>query len=153
MIEVSTQVDIDAPAEAVWEVLLDLAGYPAWNPFIQRATGTPTIGGQVHLRVRSSFGIPLGFRATVLSRTDERELHWIGHVAQPWLASGEHWFTLEPVGPGRVRFAQREVFRGVMPRLAKRLLVREARRGFDAMNGALKVTAEARAPKQLRRVR
>jgi len=41
-----------------------------------------------------------------------------------------------------VRFVQREVFGGVLPRLVSRVLVPEARRGFDAMNRALKARAE-----------
>jgi hypothetical protein len=67
----------------------------------------------------------------------DRELHWRGHALTPWLACGEHWFTIDPVDDGHVRFIQRERFSGVVPRLVGELIAREARRGFEAMNTAL----------------
>src|SRR5688572_13505176 len=30
-------IDIAAPAKTVWEVLVDFAAFPAWNPFITQA--------------------------------------------------------------------------------------------------------------------
>jgi hypothetical protein len=58
-------------------------------------------------------------------------------VGSSWLARGDHSFTIEPLGTGRVRFTQHETFSGLLPRLAARLLARETQRGFDAMNQAL----------------
>lgn len=137
MIEVNATTEIDAPAEAVWSVLTALDQFKAWNPFIRDARGGTEVGGEVRVQVRASHGIPLVFRAKVVSREDNRELHWLGHVVAPWLARGEHWFTIEPIDANRVRFIQRETFSGLLPWLGARLLRREAKRGFEAMNGAL----------------
>lgn len=145
MIEISASVEIEATAETVWAVLTELASYEQWNPFIRRARGSTEVGGTVHVHVRSSFGIPLRFAAKVERAEPGRELHWRGQVAVPWLAAGEHTFTIEPLGGGKVRFSQRERFSGIVPRLGARLLTREAQRGFDAMNHALAVRARARA--------
>jgi hypothetical protein len=135
--EVQASTEIAAPASAVWTALTDFSRYSDWNPFIRRARGTARRGGDVHVRVRSSFGLRLAFHATVLDSEENRRLHWRGHVLAPWLACGEHWFAIEPAGEGRVRFVQRERFTGLLPRLGARLLAREARRGFEAMNAAL----------------
>jgi len=148
MIEVNAATEIDAPAETVWAVLTELDQFAAWNPFIRDAHGTTSVGGKVRVRVRPSLGVPLTFRATVLGCETNRELHWLGHVVAPWLASGEHWFTIEPIGEGRVRFAQRERFSGLLPWLGRRLLAREAKRGFDAMNDALEARALDREESQ-----
>lgn len=145
MIEVRAATDIEAPAARVWSVLTDFARFSAWNPFIRRARGTPDVGETVHVRVRSSFGLPLRFSAKVLARQQDRELHWRGHVLRPWLASGDHTFSILPLGEGRVRFEQREAFGGLLPWLASRLLAREAGRGFVAMNEALRRRAEGGA--------
>lgn len=46
---VHTQVEIDAPASVVWELLIDLDGYQRWNPFIPRARGRIVPGGRVEV--------------------------------------------------------------------------------------------------------
>ena len=37
--ELISAIEIEAPAEKVWESLIDFTAYPAWNPFITRAEG------------------------------------------------------------------------------------------------------------------
>lgn len=147
MLEIVASTEIDAPAEAVWDVLTDLPRFGEWNPFIRSASGTSDVGGEIHVRVQPSQGslrkARLGFRATVLVCEKNHELRWRGHVLASWLGDGDHTFSIEPTTEGRVRFEQREVFRGLLPRLAGRLLQRETQAGFDAMNGALKRRAEA----------
>lgn len=137
MIDISAETEIEASPEEVWSVLTDFEQFRAWNPFIREARGTTEVGGKVRVRVRPSLRVPLVFHATVLESEANRGLRWRGHVLARWLASGDHWFTIEPLGGGRVRFAQRERFTGLLPWLGARLLRREVRRGFDAMNHAL----------------
>jgi hypothetical protein len=146
MIEIIASCDIDAPAEAVWSVLTDLDQFQTWNPFIRSAAGSTEVGGHVRVRVRPLLGVPLVFRATVYERENHRALRWRGHVGAPWLACGDHTFTIEPLADGRSRLVQRETFTGIVPWLAGRLLAREAKRGFDAMNRALAARAEATRP-------
>ena len=142
MIEVSTVIDIAAPADVVWQTLADLRRFRDWNPFIRRARGSLRVGKWVRLRVRTRLGLPLFFRAKVIAREGHREVRWRGHFLSRWIASGDHVFTLEPSPGGGVRFAQRETFSGLVPWLARSLLVRETQQGFDAMNRALKQRAE-----------
>ena len=50
MIEVrSVTVDIEAPQAFVWEVLLDYARYPEWNPYTVRVESTCVVGDPVDL--------------------------------------------------------------------------------------------------------
>ena len=142
MIEVVTSTEIAASAETVWRVLTDLAHYSAWNPFIRNARGSLEVGGSVRVRVRPSLRIPLVFHATVLDRDERHALRWRGHFGSEWLASGDHHFVIEPLGAHRVRFVQRERFDGWLPRIAPRLLERQTRRGFEAMNRELAAQAE-----------
>ena len=148
MIELRCATEIDAPAGVVWRTLTDLEHFAEWNPFIREASGSTAVGATVHVRAEPRPGLHLPFDATILEREEERELRWRGSFLAPWLAGGEHTFTIEPLGERRVRFVQREIFSGVLPRLLAPLLVRETRRGFDAMNQALKERAERadRAP-------
>lgn len=139
---VSSGIAIDAPAATVWSILVDLPRYPEWNPFIRRAWGSLDVGGTVHVRVSPPSKLPLRFAAEILHRDEDRELHWRGTMGGAWLGSGDHRFVIEPIGDRRVRFTQTERFEGLLPRLVRPLLAREARAGFDAMNRALAARAE-----------
>jgi hypothetical protein len=145
MVEILVATDIDAPPEVVWSILTDLPRFGEWNPFIREARGTLEPGGDVRVRVQTSAGpsLRLPFRAKILERAARRELHWVGSFLSPAMARGEHWFLIAPEKSGRsARFVQREVFTGVLPWLFRGLLARETRRGFLAMNSALKARAE-----------
>ena len=51
-------VDIDAPIDDVWAVMLDTASYGEWNPFVVRAeTARPAaVGNPIALHVRWANG-------------------------------------------------------------------------------------------------
>ena len=83
------------------------------------------------------------FKPKVLNAEPNRELRWLGHLLVPGLFDGEHSFTIQPLGENRVRFAQREAFRGLLVPLFARNLDNSTLRGFKEMNGALKERAEA----------
>jgi hypothetical protein len=142
MIQASASTEIDAPPAAVWAALTDLPRFAEWNPFIRNASGTPAVGARLLVRVQSSLPFRLVFRPTVLAYEKEHVLRWRGYFGARWLARGDHMFTIAPTDDGRVRFEQREVFGGLLPRIARRMLERETRRGFTAMNRALKERAE-----------
>ncbi|MET0839970.1 MAG: SRPBCC domain-containing protein [Marmoricola sp.] len=51
-------VEIDAPLDEVWAVMLDTASYAAWNPFVVRAecASPPRVGDPIVLHVRWATG-------------------------------------------------------------------------------------------------
>jgi hypothetical protein len=140
--QIRTEIEINAPAERVWSVLTDFSDYPNWNPFIGKITGTPEQGQ----RLEVSF-LPSGwfstFRPVVLVANPPREFRWRGSLPIPGLFTGEHYFTIEPLAPGRIRFVQGENFSGLLVPLASGLLER-TKQNFEAMNQALKKRAESR---------
>ena len=137
MVQVRAATEIHASPAAVWRVLTDLPRFRLWNPFIRAARGSTMKGGTVRVRVEG-----MHFAARITERQDERELRWDGHVGADWLARGDHVFTITRLADGWVRFHQVETFSGVLPWLLRRLLARQARRGFEAMNAALAREAE-----------
>lgn len=54
----SASIEIDAPLELVWQVMLDTEAYAEWNPFIERAetAAPPTVGNPIVLHVRWANG-------------------------------------------------------------------------------------------------
>ena len=144
MLEIHTTIDIAAAPERVWQILTDFAAYPTWNPSM-RPSGLPRTGERLQLvTLKPSGERGLVFRPTVLAAEPGRELRWLGRLIVPGLFDGEHVFLIEPLGPDRVRFTQREHFTGLLvPLFARMSLYADTRRDFIATNEALKARAEA----------
>lgn len=142
MKELRTEIDIAATPEAVWSVLTDFEAFPHWNPFIREASGERKVGEKLRIRVAPSGGKGMVFTPTVLACEPNRELRWLGRLPIPGLFEGEHSFTLEPIDGARTRLTQREVFTGILVPLLAQSLDGGTKRGFEAMNLALKERAE-----------
>jgi hypothetical protein len=138
------EVDIQASAERVWQVLTDFAAYPTWNPFLTSATGRPIQGERLTVRMQPEGGRAMTFRPTVTDVDTGRRLSWLGHLMLPGIFDGEHSFSIQPLGDGRVRLIQQEEYRGLLVPLLARSLDRRTLPAFRAMNRALKRRAEAR---------
>lgn len=112
--ELRTEIDIGAPVERVWQALMDFPAVPEWNPFIRRIRGELHIGSRLEVFLQPSGTRGMRFRPTVKKVEPNRELRWLGHLGIPGLFDGEHIFELEPAGPDRTHFVQRELFRGLL---------------------------------------
>jgi hypothetical protein len=142
MKQLHSEIEINAPAEQVWRVLTDFASYPEWNPFIPRISGQPAIGEHLEVRIEPPGGRGMTFRPTVLNAEPNRELRWLGRMLMPGLFDGEHFLIIQPLDDNRVRFVQKEEFRGLLVPLFARSLDTNSQRGFEEMNRALKERAE-----------
>lgn len=142
MKKITTAIEINAPAERVWEVLTDFDAFPQWNPFIKTIAGETKVGAKLDVRIEPPGGKGMTFRPTVRAATPVRELRWLGRVVIPGVFDGEHSFQVEPLADNRSRFTQSERFSGALvPFFAGTL--RQTEEGFMQMNEALKRRVEA----------
>lgn len=144
MPEIVTSIDIDAPADEVWEALVDFDAYSGWNPLITKIGGDLRVGSRVDFKIRlGSRFMPIS--AEISRATAPLGLAWIGPWQKPlrMLASGEHYFEIEPVADGTCRFVHGERFYGLGFRLAWRRLEPQLRQNYAMMNEALKRHVEA----------
>ena len=137
-----TSIEIKASVERVWSLLMDFPAYPRWNPFVRSIEGTATVGESLKVVIQSPGSSEMRFHPEVLACERKRELRWKGKLWMTGLFDGEHYFKLEPGTSGGVRFAQGEVFSGLLVPLFRRSLDGATRRGFILMNEALKREAE-----------
>jgi hypothetical protein len=142
MKELHSEIEIAASPERVWDILVDFAAYPRWNPFIRHISGELKVGERLEVRLEPPDSRGITLRPTVLSAEPNRQLRWLGHLLVTGLFDGEHTLATEPLDENRVRFVQHEVFKGVLVPLVARSLANTLR-GFEEMNGALKEQAEA----------
>ena len=145
MKQISTSIEINAPATRVWQVLTDFAAYPEWNPFVReiKSQGPLQEGAQLQVSLGAPGARPMSFRPSVLQAQPDHELRWLGRLLLPGFFDGEHRFVIEKLGENRVQFEQTEVFRGVLVKLFAASLSGDTKRGFEAMNRALKTRVES----------
>ncbi len=135
---IRTETVVDAPAEAVWDVLTDFPRYPEWNPFLVRVETRLVPGAPVAMTVRlGRRDVPLDAR--MLAVLPGQEFRWAGPIAR-WkgvVFRGEHFFGVAPEGPGSCRFLHGEDFGGLSLALLDGWMRRTLLPAYEAMNQAL----------------
>ena len=148
--QLDSEIEIAATPERVWSILSNFPDYPNWNPFIRTIRGTPEVGASLVIQIQTGGTKSMTFRPTVLSAVPSRELRWLGRFLVRGLFDGEHRFSIQLIAEGKIKFRQSELFSGILVLLFKGTLDRNIKRGFEEMNRALKMKAEAQeTPKQV----
>jgi hypothetical protein len=139
--EIRTEIEINASAEKVWQVLSDFESFPKWNPFVIKVLGKPKVGEILQIEVQLPESRLLKFTPTVLKAEPNRELRWLGTM--PLNAfRGEHFYQIEKLGDDKIRFIHGEHFSGWMVGLIWLMLGKKIEKGYGLMNEALKKQAE-----------
>jgi hypothetical protein len=138
MKEIRAEIDIQASAGKVWQVLTDLDQYHEWNPFLHHASGKAELGAKVDVTFKSS-SKDMTLHCIVTRVEPNRELRWKYHVGLPFLFQGEHCFVLAPTGDGGIHFTDKEIFTGLLVPL---IVKENDTSGFDAEVQTLKDRVE-----------
>ncbi|HEX3268824.1 MAG TPA: SRPBCC family protein [Gaiellaceae bacterium] len=56
MKEISTEIEIEATPDRVWQVVSDFDAYPDWNPFTRDICGKAERGSKLKVRIESPGG-------------------------------------------------------------------------------------------------
>lgn len=142
MKELSTDIEIKAPASAVWGILTSFNRYHEWNPFIKEAEGRLKEGEQLKVRIKPPGSKGMTFKPTIIRLVPDRTFRWLGRLLIPGIFDGEHIFEIEPIADNIVQFTHREKFRGFLVPILWNKMESNTRKGFTEMNLALKRKAE-----------
>ncbi|WP_440951664.1 SRPBCC family protein [Methanococcoides sp. FTZ1] len=148
MREINTEIEINASAEVVWDILTDFPSFPQWNPFIRNIEGEIKVGSRLEVYLKLTGTKGMNFQPGILSVKREKELRWLGHLWISGLFDGEHIFRIESLDPNRVLFVQHEIFRGLLTPIVFHLIEKDTRRAFEEMNEALKIRSENLSKKE-----
>lgn len=147
--QIHTEIEINAAANDVWNVLVDFADYPAWNPVITKIDGMPYVGEKISFTLRAAPGIELPIPACeiLVASASERELRWRGPTIPvlDQVLSGEHYFIVQEAGPQKVRFVHGENFSGLVAPVLEPLLQQRISDSYSEMNRAIKARCEGRS--------
>jgi hypothetical protein len=101
--------DIDADAGAVWAILTDAEGYPAWDSGVERVAGRIAPGETI--KVISEANPSRAFPVKVSEFSPGRSMTWTGGMPLG-LFRGVRTFALTPGDEGGTRFTMREEYSG-----------------------------------------
>jgi hypothetical protein len=108
----ASDVEIAATAEAVWEVLTDFEGWPAWNPDVK----SMSFGGEVAEGSEFRWKAGPGTITSTIRRVERPRL--IGWTGKTLGINAVHVYRLEP-RDGRTLVRTEESFDGLIARLTR----------------------------------
>ena len=142
MKELKTEIIINAPRAAVWQVLTQFSAYPAWNPFIVAIQGEPLAGAVLQTTMVQK-GKKHRFTPVITQVKAGEQLEWLGKLPLG-MFKGNHYFYLEPLSATQTRLQHGERFSGWLSKFILGQIGEDTLQGFRQMNEALKTRAEAR---------
>lgn len=140
--QLNTQIDIQAPAKKVWDILMDFKSYGDWNPFIRKISGKIEPDSKLNLSLQLEGRDPMNISPKLVICEQNRHFAWKGKLLFTGLFDGEHHFEVVPVNDSSCRFVHYENFSGVLIPFVKKMLDQSTRRAFENMNLKLKQKAE-----------
>lgn len=147
---VGASIEIDAPVEAVWAVLHDVARYPEWNPFTVSVQTDFQLGSPVDMQVNllgrtRKDGTPRTMRQVeyITSYDEGRRVSWGVNVGPRWFIYADRYQELTDLGDGRTRYETVDAFTGVGVGFMLLLMERHMARGFAEVAHALKARCES----------
>lgn len=142
-----SEIDIDAPVEKVWNIIIDLVRYPEWNTF------TPRMGVK-QIVVGEEFLLDCQMTEKQLLR-DEKEVFLAYEPERYRVCWGTsrtkgrpgiksyRWQICEPVNDKRTHFINYEEFHGILAPLVNLLYGKKLHRAFVGYCQDLKKRAES----------
>src|SRR5258706_9641753 len=138
----SQKVEINAPIELVWNILIDLEKYGEWNPFVFRMESTLVVGDPIIIYVQMNARSKMVVKEQVTQFELHRRLAWRATYPR-FLINDERIQELEPLENGNCSYYSYETFRGLAIPLLMLAYKSDIQRGFDGVALALKRRAEA----------
>jgi hypothetical protein len=129
---------IAAPADRIWGLLTDGAGYPGWNPTVISIEGRIAPGEKIALR--STLNPERTFKLRVELMEAPRRMVWSSGMPLG-LFKGTRTFTVEPNGD-QSRFTMQEVYTGPLAPLITKSIP-DMTENFNEFADAVLQAAEA----------
>jgi hypothetical protein len=135
--EYSVTLPIAAPAERVWDLLVDAPGYSRWNDSVVRIDGPIELGTTIKLVAAVNPGRT--FALKVAAMDPPRRMVWAGGMPLG-LFTGTRTFLVE-TGVAGCRFSMSEIYTGLMSGLIFKSIP-DLTDSFKQFAASLKTAAE-----------
>ncbi|WP_433759722.1 SRPBCC family protein [Nocardia sp. CA-135398] len=140
---IDATVEIDAPAELVWQVITDLRRYGEWNPFCIECRSTLVPGEPIDMLVALSGGKPRRQREWMVSHTPGTELSYSMKPVPLGALHSLRAHRVTPLGPDRTRYESHFELGGWLHPVVVAVLGKNLQRGFAGMTEGIQKQAES----------
>jgi hypothetical protein len=141
--KVEHRIGVKASPQVIWDILVDLPGWSAWNPLYPEARGDVRIGQALDLVLALPGAAPRRIRPMVVDWVPREQLHW-RTTALGGLVRTLRYVEIEELAPGSCIVSNGEIFKGLLGTTVLKSQASKLRAGFAAMGVALRDAAEAR---------
>lgn len=141
-VKLEHRIGVQAPAEVIWESLIDVDSWAAWNPLYPRAAGKVRIGNALSLDLALPGHGVQSITPTILDWAPEDHIHWMTRSPMG-LVTTIRYLEIEALTDHGCIFTNGEVFEGLLGRTYARRHRRALRAGFALLGEALQARAEA----------
>lgn len=143
---ISETVQINAPASIVWEILIDMAKYPEWNPFCVECDSTLEMGAPVNMKLKSYVNCAPEFFENcefVCAYEPEKLLSWELPNYDAWPYPARRDQIIKATGENSCEYHSTDAFLGPNGIHVMRFAGPWVKQAFDDTAHALKARAEA----------
>ena len=142
MKELRTEIEIGAPIEKVWSVLIDFENWKEWNPIVNNVSGNAVKGSKLKIVMKGKDGTDsMKYDAVITDIEEPKSFRWRATMMAGFLFTNDKIFDLESTGSG-TKLIHREEFTGLLLSLFWSKLEKGALPMLKTMNEALKSKAE-----------
>ena len=137
-----TEIEIDAPVEKVWDILMDFEHWSDWNPIIKAGSGKAALESELSITMNGKDGKNGPKYAPVITIFEApKDFRWRAKMIAGFIFTNDKVFELEPTSTG-TRLIHKEEFGGLMVGLFWSKLNDGVVPMLNSMNKALKEHAE-----------
>lgn len=140
--KVEHRIGIQAPADTIWDIVVDLQRWGDWNPIYPQASGEVRIGQTLNLTLALPDDKPRTIQPVVLDWVPREQLHWRLSMLGG-LVNTLRYIEIEELAPGSCIVSNGEIFKGLLGTRVLKSNANKLRKGFMAMGMALRDRAEA----------
>ena len=145
-IVISDKIEINAPAQLVWDIIVDLKNYNDWNPFCIRAESTLEVGDPVIMQL-NSYTMPGQLQPNVEYVVEKREpnlISWASRWVDEFPYPARRDQIIQESGPESCTYVSTDSFLGVHGWHVMIFCGPWVTRAFNDTARSLKAYAEAR---------
>ena len=139
-VKIEHRIGIAAPANVIWEVMVDVRSWPEWTAIYPKAAGEVKFGGTLVLMLEVPDHPPREIKAAILDWTPDEAIHW---KTRAFLMETTRYLEIEKYSDTGCVFSNGEIFAGFGTRYLSRGRLKALREAYGALGEGLKARAEA----------